>query len=89
MHVNISGGGVTGSADDPDLAQQFLEWLATDGQAVSWPRNHEYPANPSVAADELVTSTFGVDYVRDPVGASEYGLLNPDAVRLMDEAGFG
>ncbi len=89
VHVNISGGGVTAAADDPDLAQQFLEWLATDGQAVLVHSNHEYPANPSVAADELVTSTFGVDYVRDPVAASEYGLLNPDAVRLMDEAGFG
>ena len=32
VHVNISGGGITRYADDVDLGQQFLEWLATDGQ---------------------------------------------------------
>ena len=50
VHVNISGGGVTTYADNPDLAQQFLEWLATDGQDVFVASNHEYPANPAVAA---------------------------------------
>ena len=49
VHVNISGGGVTQHADDPELAQQFLEWLATDGQDVFVASNHEYPANPTVA----------------------------------------
>ncbi len=89
VHVNISGGGVTRYADNPDLAQQFLEWLATDGQGVLVHGNHEYPANPAVAPDELIVTAFGTDFVRDPVNAAEYGLLNPDAVRLMDEAGFG
>ena len=32
---------------------------------------------------------FGVDFVRDPLQASVFGALNPDAVRLMDEAGYG
>jgi iron(III) transport system substrate-binding protein len=47
VHVNISGGGVTRYADDPELAQQFLEWLATDGQSPFADGNHEYPANRS------------------------------------------
>lgn len=89
VHVNISGGGVTRYADNPDLARQFLEWLATDGQQVLVASNHEYPANPDVPADELIADRFGTDFVQDDVLASEYGLLNPDAVRLMDEAGFG
>ena len=56
VHVNISGGGVTKYADDPDLAQQFLEWLATDGQGVLVNSNHEYPANPDVAPDAAASS---------------------------------
>ncbi|HEX7095404.1 MAG TPA: hypothetical protein VF183_05945, partial [Acidimicrobiales bacterium] len=89
VHVNISGGGVTRYADRPDLARQFLEWLATDGQAVLVHGNHEYPANPAVPADDLIAERFGTDFKHDQVLASEYGLLNPDAVRLMDEANFG
>ena len=46
VHVNISGGGVTKYSKHPELAQQFLEWLATDGQDVLVAANHEYPANP-------------------------------------------
>lgn len=89
VHVNISGGGVTRYADNPDLARQFLEWLATDGQGVLVHSNHEYPANPAVPADDLIAERFGTDFVQDTVLAAEYGLLNPDAVRLMDEADFG
>lgn len=89
VHVNISGGGVVANAEHPELAADFLEWLGTDGQAVLVHSNHEYPANSSVAPDELVEERFGTDFVQDSVLAAEYGLLNPDAVRLMDEAGFG
>ena len=89
VHVNISGGGVTRYADNPDLAQQFLERLATDGQGILVNSNHEYPANPDVAPDVRIVEAFGTDFKRDPVNAAEFGLLNPDAVRLMDEAGFG
>jgi iron(III) transport system substrate-binding protein len=88
VHVNISGGGVTRYADDPELAQRFLEWLATDGQAVLVHGNHEYPANPAVEPDELLASVFPVDFVRDPINAGVYGALNPEAIELMDEAGY-
>lgn len=89
VHVNISGGGVTAGADDPELGQQFLEWLATDGQDVFVATNHEYPANPDVPAEPLIAERFGTDWVANPVNAGEFGALNPDAVRLMDQAGFG
>lgn len=88
VHVNISGGGVTKYADDPELAQRFLEWLATDGQSLFVDGNHEYPANPSVAPETLIAEAFGADFVRDPLNPSVFGGLNADAVRLMDEAGY-
>ncbi len=88
VHVNISGGGVTRYADNPDLAQQFLEWLATDGQSAFVDGNHEYPANPAVAPETLIAETFGVDFLRDDLSASVFGGLNAQAVLLMDSAGY-
>ncbi len=87
-HVNISGAGVTRYADDPELAQDLLEWLATDGQSAFVDGNHEYPVNPDVAPVALVATTFGETFVADSVSAAEFGLLNTDAVRLLDEAGY-
>jgi len=88
VHVNISGGGVTTHSTHPAEAQQFLEWLATDGQDVLVAANHEYPANPDVAPEPLIAEQFGVDFRRDLLGAAVLGSLNPDAVRLMDAAGY-
>ena len=89
VHVNISGGGVTKYSKHPELARAFLEWLATDGQDVLVSANHEYPANPSVPPEPLISREFGIDFVRDPLDAATFGALNADAVRLMDEAGYG
>lgn len=88
VHVNVSGGGVTAASNRPEQAQQFLEWLATDGQDILVAANHEYPANPDVAAEPLIAERFGTEFVRDELNASVFGSLNPDAVRLMDEAGY-
>ncbi|MEP2374093.1 MAG: extracellular solute-binding protein [Ilumatobacter sp.] len=89
VHVNISGGGVTKYSRHPEMAQEFLEWLATDGQGILVDSNHEYPANPSVPAEPLITEEFGTDFKRDDLGADELGRLNPDAIRLMDDVGYG
>jgi iron(III) transport system substrate-binding protein len=88
VHVNISGGGVTRNADDPDLAQRLLEWLATDGQSLFVDGNHEYPVNPDVAPEALIAERFGTSFVRDELDAATFGGLNADAVRVMDEAGY-
>lgn len=88
VHVNVSGGGVTRYSKHPEDAQKFLEWLATDGQKVLVGDNHELPANPAVAPDQLLVDRFGVDFKRDPLDAVTVGTLNADAVRLMDEAGY-
>ena len=88
VHVNISGAGVLANADDPELAQQLLEWLATDGQNSFVDGNNEYPVNPAVTPEALIANEFGETFVRDSTNASEWGLLNADAVRLLDEAGY-
>jgi len=88
VHVNISGGGITRYADHPELARRFLEWLATDGQSAFVDGNFEFPVNRTVAPAPLLVDRFGDDFRRDPLGASVFGSLNADAVRLMDEAGY-
>jgi len=88
-HINISGGGVTKYAGDVALGQQFLEWLATEGQDTLVADNHEYPANPDVVPEPLIAEQFGNDFTRDQLAADVLGSFNADAVRLMDEAGFG
>ena len=87
-HVNVSGAGVTRHADDPELAAQLIEWLATDGQSAFVDDNHEYPVNPEVEPEQLIAERFGTDFVTDELNAAEFGSLNADAVRLMAEAGY-
>jgi iron(III) transport system substrate-binding protein len=86
VHVNTSGAGVTKYADDPELARQLIEWLATDGQQAFVEANHEYPANPSVEPDPIIKS-FG-RFEGDRLDAGQIGALNAEAVELMAEAGY-
>lgn len=86
VHVNLSGAGVTKYADDPELAQQFIEWLATDGQQVFISTSEEYPANPRASPTDIVKS-FGT-YKADEIEASRIGDLNAESIRLMDEVGY-
>lgn len=86
VHVNISGAGITLDADDPDLARDLIEWLATDGQEAFVYGNHEYPVNPEIAPPPLVRD-WG-DFKEDPLNAAEFASLNADAIRLMNEAGY-
>ncbi len=86
VHVNISGAGVTANADDPELAQQLLEWLATDGQEEFVGDNFEFPVNKDVEPDPLIAG-FGPFKAQD-VDAVAYGQLNTAAVELMARAGY-
>jgi iron(III) transport system substrate-binding protein len=86
VHVNVSGAGVTADADNPELATQLIEWLATDGQEAFVYGNHEYPVNPDVSPPPLVRD-WG-EFKEDPLNAAEFAALNADAIRLMNEAGY-
>lgn len=86
VHVNISGAGVTVDADNPELAVELIEWLATDGQVEFVYDNHEYPVNPDIPPPPLVRP-WG-EFKEDALNASAYAALNADAIRLMNEAGY-
>ncbi len=86
VHQNVSGAGVTAQAANPEGARRLLEWLATDGQRSFADVNYEFPANQSVPPREELVA-FG-PYTVDPVPVREFGPLQPQAVRLLDAAGY-
>lgn len=87
VHVNISGAGITRHATNPDAALALLEWLSSaEAQALFASLNLEFPANPQVAADPVVTA-WG-EFRQDPLNVATAGELQAAAVRLMDRAGY-
>lgn len=85
-HVNISGAGVTRSADDVPAATRFLEWLATDGQSLFVDGNFEYPVNRSVEPVAVLREQG--DFRRDELNVGELGRFNADAVQILTDAGY-
>ena len=87
VHVNISGAGVTKHASNVAGAIRLLEWLSSDkAQAIYGALNKEYPANPNIAADEVV-SAWG-SFKQDKMNLSQAGVLQSEAVKLMQIKGY-
>ncbi len=86
-HVNISGGGVTAHSPNRENAIRLLEWLASpQGQKLFADSNHEFPANLAVVPHPIIAE-FG-SFVADPINMGEFGRLQADAIKLLDEAGY-
>ncbi|MCP1728474.1 iron(III) transport system substrate-binding protein [Natronospira proteinivora] len=87
VHVNISGGGVTRHAGNPEGARALLEWMSEqEAQAMMGRMNFEYPANPDVAPDPLVSS-WGT-FKQNDINVRQSGARQREAVMLMDRAGY-
>jgi iron(III) transport system substrate-binding protein len=87
VHINVSGAGVTRHAKHPAAAQRLLEWLSSEeAQGDFAGLNMEYPVNPQVAPDPIV-SAWGA-FKADELNVNEAGRLQADAIRLMDRAGY-
>lgn len=86
-HVNVSGAAVTAAAKHPENAIKLLEFLVSkESQAWYAQANGEYPVRADVASSELLQS-WGL-FKMDTLNLSRLGELNPDALRLMDRAGW-
>ena len=87
VHVNVSGAGVTKHASNPSGATQLLEWLSSaEAQAIYGSLNKEYPANQNIGSDEIVSS-WG-SFKQDKMNLSITGILQADAVKLMQRLGY-
>ncbi len=89
-HVNISGAGMVATAPNPENAQAFLEYLASDSaQTYFIAGNNEFPTVPSVAFENPALQEIGaMDFKRDSVPVAVFGENQPLAQVLMDEAGW-
>ncbi|MCA3554179.1 Fe(3+) ABC transporter substrate-binding protein [Aestuariivirga sp.] len=86
-HVNISGMLLTANAPNRDNALRLMEFLAGDeAQALYANGNFEYPVNPKVPANAVVTS-WG-SFTPDTLNVAEIARLEPAASKLVDEVGF-
>jgi len=86
-HVNISGAGILKNAPNKENAIQFLEYLTTpEAQKYFISGNNEYPINDN-AEIAPVLEQFG-EYKSDAVNVSALGSNNPEAIRIMDRAGW-
>jgi iron(III) transport system substrate-binding protein len=86
-HVNISGGGVTASAQHVDNAVKLLEFMVSDeAQKIYAEAVNEYPVKPGVPLSAAVAG-FG-EYKADTLDLAVIGEHNAEAVRIMDRAGW-
>lgn len=87
VHVNVSGAGITTHAKHRKAAVKFLEWLSSEkAQNLFADENLEYPANPRIKAHPRVAE-WGT-FKQDTINVSQAGSLQPQAVMLMDRAGY-
>jgi iron(III) transport system substrate-binding protein len=86
-HINISGIALTQSSRNRPQAIELMEYMVTEA-AQQWYAevNQEYPVRKAVAKSAIL-SQWG-DFLADPVNLSSLGKHNPEAVRIMDRAGW-
>jgi len=86
-HANVSGAGVVATAPNRDNAVRFLEYLTTpEAQAYFAQGNYEFPVVEGVKLDPVLEQWGEIE--TDDVNAAKYGENNPEAVKLMDRAGW-
>lgn len=86
-HVNISGGGVVKTAPNQAGAIQFLEHLVLPASQENFANgNNEYPVVAGVQANNMVKGLGS--FTEDKLNAAIYGRNNPEALKIMDQAGW-
>lgn len=86
-HVNLSGGGVTAHAKNPEGARKLLEWLSSEDVQTAYTHGtFESPINPKAEADPIVQA-WG-RFIPSPLNAADIGSHQPAAIRLLDRVGY-
>ncbi len=86
-HVNVSGVGVVKNAPNKDAAVKFLEYLVSPAaQTMFTEKNFEYPIVADAKLAPVLTE-WG-SFKEDQLNAAVYGKNNPEALKIMDRAGW-
>ena len=87
VHMNVSGAALTQAARNKDNAVRLIEFLASEASQQWYAEvNGEYPVRPDVPMGEVLQA-WG-SFKADSVDMGKLGEFNPQAVRLMDRAGW-
>ncbi len=87
VHVNLSGGGITTHAKNPEGAMKFLEWLSSEHAQSGYTHGtFESPVNEKVQADPIVEA-WG-EFIPNTTNAADVGRLQPEAILLLDRVGY-
>lgn len=86
-HINISVAGVLKDAPNRDNAIKFMEYLTNEtSQSYLTVDNNEYPVNDDATWNPVLQG-FG-EFKADEMNVSALGKNNPEAIRIMDRAGW-
>ncbi len=86
-HVNLSGGGVTMHARNPEGARKLLEWLSSQTIQTAYTHGtYESPVNVKADADPIVKA-WG-QFKASPFNAADIGSKQAQAIRLLDRVGY-
>ena len=86
-HVNISGAGIAVNSPNRENATRFLEYLATEeAQEFYAIGNNEFPILDGMELPPILEQFGAIE--SDAVNVTSYGENNPEAIRLMDRAGW-
>ncbi len=86
-HVNISGAGIAVNSPNRENAIRFVEYLTQpEAQHYFASGNHEFPIVEGIPVSDVLES-FG-KFESDAINVAAYGNNNPEAIRLMDRAGW-
>ena len=88
-HINVSGAGVLKNAPNAGNAVKFIEFLLSpEAQEHIVNNTYEYPMLSNAVGPNELIAQFGTDFKEDQTSVANYGKFNPDAVKLMDRAGW-
>jgi iron(III) transport system substrate-binding protein len=86
-HVNVSGAGVARHSPNRAAAVAFIEYLTSDrAQKLFAEGNFEYPVVAGVAPHPTLAG-FGT-FKEDSLNAATYGANGPEALQIMQRAGW-
>ena len=87
-HINVSGIGMLKLGPNRENALRLIEFLLSEtAQNHIVNNSFEYPLLEGVNPHPLIAQ-FGTDFKQDQTPVSSYGEFNPDAVKLMERAGW-
>ena len=87
VHVNVAGVGILKHSKNAIQAKTLVEWLVSEkAQALFAGANQEYPISTDVKVDPQVASWGQFRQSQQPL--SQAYILQPNAVKLMDRAGY-